>query len=71
MQNVAIRKFEFTKNQRMKRITLCFIFFITFFNIVPSKKYLVEFNNEKGSSSDELSPASSDEDATIKSDGIF
>ena len=71
MQNVAIRKFEFTKNQRMKRITLCFIFFITFFNIVPSKKYLVEANNEKGSSSDELFPASSDEDATIESDGIF
>ena len=55
----------------MKRITFCFIFFITFFNIVPSKKYLVEANNEKGSSSDELFPASSDEDATIESDGIF
>ena len=53
----------------MKRITFCFIFLITFFNILPSKKYLVEVNNDKGSTTDELFPASSDEDATI--DGIF
>ena len=64
-----LENYHFTKSQRMKRITFCFIFLITFFNILPSKKYLVEVNNEKGSTTDELLPASSDEDATI--DGIF
>ena len=64
-----LENYHFTKSQRMKRITFCFIFLITFFNILPSKKYLVEVNNEKGNTTDELLPASSDEDATI--DGIF
>ena len=64
-----LENYHFTKSQKMKRITFCFIFLITFFNILPSKKYLVEVNNEKGNKTDELLPASSDEDATI--DGIF
>ena len=63
----AIRKLDFTKNQRMKGVTFCFIFLITFFNTVPSKNYLVEVNDEKGSTNDKLFPASSDKNATIES----
>ena len=51
----------------MKGVTFCFIFLITFFNTVPSKNYLVEVNDEKGSTNDELFPASSDKNATIES----
>ena len=54
----------------MKQIAFCFIFSILFFNIVQSKKYLVEVDGEKGDSSEEQ-PASSEEDETIESDGIF
>ena len=54
----------------MKQIAFCFIFSILLFNIVQSKKYLVEVDGEKGDSSEEQ-PASSEEDETIESDGIF
>ena len=54
----------------MKRIPFCFIFSILLFNIVQSKKYLVEVEDEKGDSIEEH-PASPDEDATIESDGMI
>ena len=58
----------------MKQLTFCFIFLILLFNIVQSKKYLVEVdrNEEHPASLDkEEGNEGNEEDATIESDGIF
>ena len=74
MENVENFIVYFIENQRMKQITFSFLFLILLFNIVQSKKYLVEVDRKEedpASLVKEEGNEGNEEDATIESDGKF